>query len=156
MSSDRDRGNFTDVDTPMPPLRQVNKPMHGEGLTYTLRGTFRTGGGVPGYVFDVADGAQTIGEATLLITPDRTAVERLGHMGCELRPEFRKRGYVPRLARGLFPFVREHGLHELLITCDVGHVSQRQSILELGAVALDQLPAAGDDAAKERFLLSVD
>ena len=155
MSSDRTRGNFADADTLIPPLRQVNNPMQSEGLTYTLRGMFRTGGGVPGYVFDVADGPHTIGEATLLITSDRTAVERIGHMGCELRPEFRKRGYVPRLARGLFPFVREHGLRELLITCDVGHVSQRQSIMELGAVALDQIPAAGDDAAKERFLLSV-
>ena len=69
--------------------------------------------------------------------------------------DVRKRGYVPRLARGLFPFARQHGLRELLITCDVGHESQRESILSLGATELDELPAVGTDPAKQRFVLAI-
>jgi predicted acetyltransferase len=109
---------------------------------------------VPGYVFNVADGGTHIGYFTVLITPDRDAVARVGHMGCELEPPFRKKGYVARMGRGLFPFVREQGLREVLITCDVGHASQRQSILDTGASPLDVLPAAAGDPAKERFLFT--
>lgn len=156
MSSTGSSGRtVADLSALTPPLIPMTAPLRGEGLTFTLRNTFRTNAGVPGYAFDVAEDGETIGEASLLITMDQDKVERTGHMGCELVPTFRKRGYVPRLARGLFPFVRQHGLHQLLITCDTGHTTQRQSILDLGAIPFDQLPASEHDAAKDRFLLTL-
>lgn len=146
---------ITDLTTHVPPLVRVTAPIQGEGLTYTLRHAIRTPHGIPGYVFDVSEDGDRVGEVCVLITSDREAVGRSGHMGCELTPAYRKRGCVPRIGRGLFPFVRQQGLSEVLITCDVGHQSLRESLLELGAVLLDQLPPAGDDAAKERFLIAL-
>ena len=62
-----------------PPLIAVTAPLRGEGLTYTLRSTFRTDTGVPGYAFDVTEEGKPIGEVTLVITNDHDKVERTGH-----------------------------------------------------------------------------
>jgi predicted acetyltransferase len=110
---------------------------------------------VPGYVFDVtsADGT-LIGTATVLITHDFTDIARIGHIGTEVEPPFRKQGYAARMGRGLLPFLRDHGVRQALLTCDVGHESQAQSYREVGGIDLDVLPPlAPDQRAKARFVV---
>jgi predicted acetyltransferase len=135
----------------MPPLRAVDH-LEGEGLQFRLSHGIRTPEGVPGYVFDISEGSESIGSAMVLLTHDLNAIREVGHMGCEVRPEKRGKGYTVRLARALFPFVQQHGIRELLVTCDIGHKSQYQSIMALGGEFLDELPARSpDDKGKARY-----
>ena len=124
-----------------PPLLEVNA-LEGEGLRFSLRHTFVSDSGVPGYLFDIfeSDGSR-VGDATLKITSDFASVARTGHIGCEVRPELRGLGHTVRLGRVLMAFAKKHGLTEILLTCGADHSSQIASFRELGGTALDELPA---------------
>lgn len=146
-----DKGSFTAISIQqLPELWPVDR-VDVDGLSFRLRHGFRTTTGAPGYFFDLYEGATTVGAATLVISRDRTLVNRCGHIGCDVQPQLRMQGYTERLAKALLPLLKAHGIQEALITAEVGHQSLHDSLQRLGAVWLDQLPADAQDTAKARF-----
>jgi acetyltransferase (GNAT) family protein len=146
-----DRGSFTAMSIQqLPELWPVDRLEVG-GLSFRLRHVFRTTTGAPGYFFDLYEGAHNVGTATVVITRDRALVNRCGHIGCDIQPQFRMQGYTERLANALLPLLKAHGIEEALITSEVGHQSLYDSIQRFGGVWLDQLPADAQDTAKARF-----
>jgi predicted acetyltransferase len=140
-----------------PPLREV-PPLSGEGIELRLRHAFLSEGSqVPGYVFDVTTTqGKPVGTAAVLITQNLDEIERTGHLGTEVLPEFRKQGYAAKIGRVVFPFLRDHGLRQVLLTFDEGHETQAAACRELGGVDLDLLPAAGPgEPAKRRFVVDL-
>jgi predicted acetyltransferase len=154
MSIDRPGKDLPVGDAASPTLRHV-PPFEAEGLRFEVSRHFTSATGVPGYLFAVSDPDGTpVGEACAMIATDADAVARTGHLGCEVRPEFRKQGYPLRMGRALVPLARSHGLKDILFTCAPEHESMKEAFRALGAVELDELGAAApDQPAVSRFLL---
>jgi predicted acetyltransferase len=137
------------------PLQRV-PPFEDQGLRFRVSHILESNRGVPGYRFEVSDErGVVIGDACMMIAADLDAVARTGHLGGEVLPEFRGRGYTLRMAQALVPLARAHGVSEILFTCAEGHESLKQTFRELGAVELDELePEMPEQPRLSRFLLA--
>ncbi len=66
-------------------------------------------------VFDVLTSeGEPVGTASVLITRDLDAIRETGHLGTEVLPEFRRQGYAARIARIVFPMLKDHGIGSYL------------------------------------------
>ncbi|WP_419994896.1 GNAT family N-acetyltransferase [Streptomyces boninensis] len=61
-----------------------------------------------------------------------------GHIGYDIRPTARRRGYATAALRAVLPVARELGLRSVLVTCDTGNVASRKVIETCGGVFEDQ------------------
>jgi predicted acetyltransferase len=97
---------------------------------------------------------EDIGTAMVLVSNDRDAVMHVGHIGCDIRPEHRKHGHTIRLIRALASFLRERGVEDIVLACDVGHQSQYDSCVVAGAKFMgDTFGAEGGACGGARFIL---
>lgn len=155
MTIDRGLVRSVELSALTPPLREITT-RSGEGLEFKLRHAFQTESAkVPGYFFDVSttDGTP-VGTATVLVTKSLADIQRIGHIGTEVLPALRKQGYALRMGRVLLAFLRELGIKEVLLTCDVGHESQVKAFREVGGVELDVFPPTEPgQPEKARFLV---
>ena len=60
-----------------------------------------------------------------------------GHIGFEIAPAKRGRGYATKAARLLLPLFRAHGLARIYLTCAESNQASRKSIERLGAALLE-------------------
>jgi predicted acetyltransferase len=61
-----------------------------------------------------------------------------GHIGYDVRPSARRRGFATTMLRDALPVARGLGLTTVLLTCDVGNVASRKVIERAGGVLEDQ------------------
>jgi len=67
-----------------------------------------------------------------------------GHIGFEIKPEARGRGYAMQACRALAPFVHKVS-GAVTITCDPDNVASRRTIERLGAVFIDEVTVPSHD-----------
>ena len=78
-----------------------------------------------------------------------------GHMGYEVRPSKRRRGYASLAARLALDEARKLGLERLLITCDETNVASRKVIEGIGGVLQDRVEWDEPRPATLRFWVEV-
>ncbi|RKR90515.1 putative acetyltransferase [Micromonospora pisi] len=61
-----------------------------------------------------------------------------GHIGYDVRPSARRRGYATAMLRAALPVARGLGIESALVTCDVTNVASRKVIEANGGVLEDQ------------------
>jgi tagatose 1,6-diphosphate aldolase len=71
-----------------------------------------------------------------------------GHVGFQIRPEFRGHGYARQACLALAPFVRTL-YPNVKLTCDPDNVASRRTIERLGATYLDQIEVPPHDVTYE-------
>jgi RimJ/RimL family protein N-acetyltransferase len=145
---------FMPLDNAPLPLRRDLSSIDSGGLVLKPSGAFQSSAGPLGYSFDIVAAEGAVGTITLIVEPTSAKVDRIGHIGCEVFEGSRGQDLPARATRALFQLARDHGLKELLITCDVGSKAIYQACADLGAQPLDTLPPAPGDARKlARFVV---
>lgn len=83
---------------------------------------------VPETIYWLVDGEEYIGRLELRHELRDGAEDVAGHIGYSIRPSFRRRGYGTEiLALGLQK-AAQHGLGQVLLTCDPGNIASRRII----------------------------
>jgi predicted acetyltransferase len=95
----------------------------------------------PGYVPQTTwwyvDGAEYLGRISLRHRLTEHLMEVGGHIGYDVRPTARRRGYATAMLRGVLPYAHAFDIEEALVTCDVDNVGSRKVIEAAGGVLED-------------------
>ena len=119
---------------------------------------------VPSYEFKicVSSGQEKVGHVNFRAGSTPDLVRFGGHLGYGVDEAFRGRRLAERACRLLIPFIREHGLKEIWITCNPDNWASRRTCERLGAelVEIVPLPESNDmyksgDRYKCRYRLSL-
>ncbi len=90
--------------------------------------------GVPAYIFHICrqPPGEKMGHISFRIG-DRWNMKYAGEIGYVIDERFRGNHYAERSCRLLLPFVRQHGLVKLWITCGPDNLASRRTLERLGA-----------------------
>jgi predicted acetyltransferase len=91
-------------------------------------------GWVPGTVLWLVDGDTYVGRVSLRHRLTPRLRRRGGHIGYEIRPSLRCRGYGTRALALALPHARALGLRRVLLTCDLDNEGSRRIIEANGGV----------------------
>lgn len=124
-------------------------------LTYldnTARGIGLSGDQVPCTQFWLTEGREYIGRVNIRHRLTESLWLDGGHIGYQIRPDYRRRGYGSLILRLSLPEARRLGLKSVLVTCDPDNIASRKVIERCGGILepLEELPT------ECRFRISVE
>lgn len=97
-------------------------------------------GWVPDYHFEMRPhGEKKVMGAIRLRIGSNAALHYAGHIGYEVKPEFRGHGYAARACRLLFPLAYSHGLKRVSLNVDPKNTPSVRTCLRIGAVHTDTI-----------------
>ena len=108
----------------------------------------RPEGWVPDTLLWFVDGGEWIGRLDIRHRLSPILLEIGGHIGYDVRPSKRRRGYATEMLREALPIAADLGINPALITCDVANVASRK-VIEANGGALED-----ERAGKLRFWVS--
>jgi len=100
-------------------------------------------GRVAGSTFWLVRGGRIIGQVRLRHSLTESLRKHGGHIGYEVRPSERRKGYASRMLAMALHKARRMGLTRLLLTCDRGNAASRRVIQKNGGVFEDEVEAEG-------------
>lgn len=78
-----------------------------------------------------------------------------GHIGFEVRPSKRGKGYGNKALELILPKARALGLEKVLLTCDSNNTASKKIIENNGGVFENEVPGGGDGATKLRYWIDL-
>jgi tagatose 1,6-diphosphate aldolase len=107
-------------------------------------------GFVPYYHFRISDSdGADVGHINFRVGESEHVQLCAGHIGFEIAPAFRGRGYALEACRALAPFV-QMGSRAVTITCDPDNFASRRTIERLGAEFVDEVAVPSYDPHHQR------
>jgi len=103
-----------------------------------LEETPRSDGFVPSTTYWFIDGEDYLGRITIRHRLTVQLREIGGHIGYDVRPSARRRGYATAMLRDVLPYAKELGIDLALVTCDVDNVASRKVIESAGGILEDE------------------
>ncbi|MER7282271.1 GNAT family N-acetyltransferase [Dactylosporangium sp. NPDC000244] len=100
--------------------------------------TPRPEGFVPSTSLWWAEGADYYGRLAIRHRLTPHLLEGGGHIGYDVRPTARRRGYATRMLRAALPIARSLGIETALLTCDTTNTVSRRVIEANGGVLEDE------------------
>ena len=149
------KGKFPDSDAELEVRFSDLAIFERDDVRYVPRHAFRGSLGAAGLLFDmqrVSDDA-CLGDAVAVVSNDPALIGEFGHIGCDIRPEYRQQGYSTKLILALVPILRDRGVGDIMIACDVGHQSVYESCQEAGFTLLGENFGSAPPKCGARFLL---
>lgn len=113
-------------------------------------------GELPYEDFWLMDGEEWIGKLTLRTTINTKFLHAGGHIGYEIRPSKRHRGYGTALLRLGLEKARERGLQRVLLTCDETNIASRKVIENNGGKLENAVQVEGQTVLKMRYWINLD
>ena len=113
-------------------------------------------GELPYEDFWLMDGAEWLGKLTLRTTLNEQYLHSGGHIGYEIRPSRRRRGYGTILLRLGLEKARERRLTRVLLTCDETNLGSRK-IIERNGGQLENIVEVKDQTIRKiRYWINLD
>ncbi|HKR93646.1 GNAT family N-acetyltransferase [Novosphingobium sp.] len=119
-------------------------------------------GWVPAEHYDIVSGSEVVG--TIQLRLGNTEYMRLygGHIGYGIEPQHRGHGYAGAAIKELTSIARQHGFHEIWITCRPDNIASWRTLEKAGAtyegtvnVPLDSDLYARGDLQMRRYRLTI-
>jgi predicted acetyltransferase len=105
-------------------------------------------GRVPMSDYWLIDGDEYIGRLSLRHELNRSLLLWGGHIGYQIRPSKRRRGYGKEILRLGLLKAKEHGLHRVLVTCDEDNIGSRK-IIEYNGGQLENIIEVEDSPVRK-------
>ncbi|GIH06844.1 hypothetical protein Rhe02_49110 [Rhizocola hellebori] len=86
----------------------------------------------------LVDGDEFLGRIAIRHSLTPILLEAGGHIGYDIRPSARRKGYATQMLRAALPVSFGLGIDPALITCDVDNIASRRVIERNGGVLEDQ------------------
>jgi len=103
-----------------------------------LEETPRPEGYVPATELWWVDGETFLGRSTIRHRLTPALLEMGGHIGYDVRPSARRRGYATEMLRQTLALAHQMGIDSALITCDLDNIGSRTVIERNGGVLEDE------------------
>ncbi|MGW5360383.1 GNAT family N-acetyltransferase [Actinopolymorpha pittospori] len=100
--------------------------------------TPRPEGFVPSTTLWYVENAEYLGRLAIRHRLTRFLLDIGGHIGYDVRPSVRRRGYATAMLRAALPVVRDLGIDRALVTCDTDNVGSRKVIEANGGIFEDE------------------
>jgi predicted acetyltransferase len=113
-------------------------------------------GFVPATEFWMAEGTHFLGRVVLRHYLNSSLELFGGHIGYEVRPTERRKGYARQGLALALPEARKLGLTEVLITCDDDNLGSIRVIESNGGVLIDRVQIDGRPALTRRYRILLD
>jgi predicted acetyltransferase len=110
---------------------------------------------VPQTTFWLIDDGEFIGRVSIRHELDERLLRKGGHIGYEIRPSKRKRGYGTVILRLGLEKAREMGLLRVLVTCDEDNIGSRKIIEHNGGMLENRVEIAGRTVKVLRFWIDM-
>ncbi len=112
-------------------------------------------GKVPETVLWLVDGDTYLGRASVRHALTPLLLEWGGHIGYEIRPTARRKGYGTEILRLALIEARALGLERVLVTCDETNIGSRKIIEANGGVFENAVLVAGHTVKTRRYWINV-
>ena len=122
-----------------------------EGELSHSRGENLPEGYVPCSEYWLVDDGEFIGRATIRHELNDKLKQLGGHIGYDIRPTMRGRGYGNRIMALALEKAKALGISRALVTCDIRNVPSRRIIEKNGGVLQDQVENPDSDYDQLRF-----
>ena len=113
----------------------------------------------PGYVpaseYWLIDGDEWVGRLSLRHELNEFLLKIGGHIGYEIRPSKRRRGYGKEILRLGLEKARELGLRRVLVTCDEDNIGSKKIIEANGGRLENALEVEGERVRKLRYWIDI-
>jgi predicted acetyltransferase len=119
------------------------------------------GGSMPeGYVAEtvlwLVEGEVYIGRVSIRHTLTQKLQQTGGHIGYDIRPSMRRRGYGREILRLALPEAKKLGLERIMITCDATNIGSKRIIESNGGVLENEVPGENlGDPSKLRYWIAL-
>jgi predicted acetyltransferase len=113
-------------------------------------------GELPYEDFWMMEDGEWIGKLTLRTTINEQYLHAGGHIGYEIRPSKRRRGYGTTLLRLGLAKARERGLTRVLLTCDETNLGSRKMIEANGGRLENKVEVQGLPVLKMRYWIDLE
>ena len=108
-------------------------------------------GYVPETHYWLVDKTEFVGRVSIRHSLTEKLLKEGGHIGYDIRPSLRGRGYGTRILHMALPHARELGISRALVTCDATNSASRKIIERAGGVLENGIEAADGKPNKLRF-----
>lgn len=112
-------------------------------------------GFVPQTNYWLIDGGDFIGEVRIRHRLNEHLEKVGGHIGYDIRPSRRKKGYGNKILELAVPKVKEHGILRALLTCDITNTASRKIIEKNGGVLENQVNNPETGINKLRYWIDI-
>lgn len=106
---------------------------------------------VPGIQYFMVDGKRIVGSIRFRYYLNNKLKNEGGHIGYDIRPSERRRGYGTLILKLVLEKVIEKGLKEILITCDSDNTGSRKIIEKNGGIFIDEVLSDNSKKNISRF-----
>lgn len=110
---------------------------------------------VPASSFWLIDNGEYIGSLNLRHELNDHLLHFGGHIGYDIRPSKRRKGYGKEILRLGLEKARERGLRRVLVTCDETNIGSRKIIEANGGVFENAVTQEGSPVKKLRFWIDI-
>jgi predicted acetyltransferase len=110
---------------------------------------------VPQSDFWLVNGVEFIGHVSVRHRLDDHLLKIGGHIGYDIRPSQRGKGYGNKILELVLPKARELGIHKALLTCDVTNIVSRKIIEKNGGLLENKIPNPETGVDKLRYWIDI-
>jgi len=106
-------------------------------------------------IFWLIDGHEFIGRVSLRHELNEELLKLGGHVGYEIRPTKRRKGYGKRILEFALKEAKKINLDKVLVTCDAYNIASKKIIEHNGGMMENQLFSDVDSVSKLRYWIDL-